>query len=330
MNIVVTGSLGHISKPLAEELVEKGHDVTVISSTTGRQGAIEALGARAAIGTVEDVDFLTATFKGADIVYCMAPPTDRSRLFNPDYTLTEMTKELKNTITNYKQAILKSGVKKVIHLSSIGAHTDTGNGILKWAYIAEHMLSELPADVSIKTMRPVGFYYNLLGNAQMIKQLSKGFVGGFMALRYYGLGGLLSGKRGVIVSNVGDDDINLMVSPLDIASVIAEEMGKPFNGRSFRYIASEELPCSEVAKILGEAIGKPYLKWGRISDKQLVKAMVRMKMSPTWVQGFVEMQASGRGKNCLLYEDYYRHRPVLGRTKLKDYAEEFAKVYHQN
>lgn len=329
MNIVLTGSLGNISKPLAMELIAKAHSVTVISSKAERQKEIEKLGAKAAIGTIQDLNFLTATFKGADIVYCMTPPTQQSRLLNPDFTLAEMTNELKNTLNNYKQAILNSGVKKVVLLSSIGAHTDKGNGILKWAYIAENILNELPADVSIKSMRPVGFYYNLLGNAQMIKQLSKGFVGAFMALRYYGLGGLLSGKRGVIVSNVGQDDINLMVSPLDIASVIAEEMDLPFEGRTFRYIASEEMTCDEVAKVLGAAIGKPYLKWGRISDKQLYNAMVKMKMSPSWVQGFVEMQASGRGKNCLLYEDYYRHRPVLGKTKLKDYVPEFVKAYNQ-
>ncbi|PIQ21444.1 MAG: NAD-dependent dehydratase [Cytophagales bacterium CG18_big_fil_WC_8_21_14_2_50_42_9] len=330
MNIVLTGSLGNISKPLATELIAKGHLVTIISSKDDKQKDIEALGAKAAIGSIKDIAFLTATFTGADIVYCMEPPIDQSRLFNPSYTVTEMLNEMDNIAGNYKHAILKSGVKKVIHLSSIGAHTDKGNGILKFHYYAEKVLNQLPAHVSIKFMRPVGFYYNLLANAQMIKQLSKGFVGAFMALRYYGLGGLLSGKRGVIVSNVGDNDINLMVSPFDIASVIAEEMEQPFNGRTFRYIASEELTCNETAKILGEAIDKPYLKWGRISDKQLFKAMVGMKMSPTWVQGFVEMQASGRGKNCRLYEDYYRHRPVLGKTKLKDFAEEFAKAYNQD
>lgn len=329
MKIVLTGSLGHISKPLAIELIAKGHSVTVISSKAGRQKEIETLGATAAIGTIQDVAFLTKTFTGADIVYCMTPPADQTRLFNPDFTLTEMTDNINQNIKNYKQAILKSGVKKVVQLSSIGAHTDKGNGLLKWAHDVEKSLNELPDDVSIKFMRPVGFYYNLLGNAQMIKQLSKGFVGAFMALRYYGLGGLLSGKRGVIVSNVGEDDINLMVSPLDIAGAIAEEMEKPFTGRTFRYIASEEMTCADAAKVLGKAIGKPYLKWGRISDKQLYNAMVKMKMSPTWVQGFVEMQASGRGENCLLYEDYYRHRPVLGKTKLKDYALEFAKAYNQ-
>ncbi len=65
MKIIVTGSLGHISKPLTEELVQKGHTVTVISSKPEKQAAIEALGATAAIGSVEDVSFLTTTFAGA-------------------------------------------------------------------------------------------------------------------------------------------------------------------------------------------------------------------------------------------------------------------------
>lgn len=332
MNIVLTGSLGNISKPLAMELIAKGHSVTVISSKADRQKEIEALGAKAAIGTMQDVDFLTRTFTGADIVYCMATG-DRSRMFNKSnpLTLPEMDNDMNLIWRNYKQAIQQSGVKKVILLSTIGAHTNKGNGILKWGYDGEKTLGELPADVSIKVMRPVGFYYNLLGFAQMIKQLSKGFVGAFMSLRYYGLGGLLNGKRGIILNNIDGSDISLLVSPLDIASVIAEEMEKPFVGRTIRYIASEELTCNEVTKILGEAIGKPYLKWGRISDKQLLNAMKGMGMSEDVAQGFVEFQAGGRGGvNCFLYEDYYKHRPVLGKTKLKDYVQEFAKAYNQN
>lgn len=329
MKIVLTGSLGNISKPLAQDLIAKGHSVTVISSNPAKEKEIIALGANPAIGKLEDCDFLTRTFIGADIVYCMEPPVDQSRLFDPQYKLRDMFAQTDQIVRNYKKAIEQSGVKKVVHLSSIGAHTNQGNGILKFHYDAEKTLSELSDDVSIKTMRPVGFYYNLLANAQMIKQLSKGFVGILMSLRYYGLGGLLSGKRGVILSNVGEDDVNLMVSPKDIAKVIAEEMEQPFTGRSFRYIASEELTCNEVASVLGKEIGKPYLRWGRISDKQLLKAMTGMKMNRDFALGFVEMQASGRGKNCALYADYYKHRPVLSTTKLTEYASEFAKVYQK-
>jgi hypothetical protein len=90
-----------------------------------------------------------------------------------------------------------------VHLSSIGAHTDKGFGLLHLHYIAENILKQLPNDVSIKFMRPGGFFYNLLVNAVVIKTLSKGLLGGIMALQHYGIGGLLSGKRGVIVANYG-------------------------------------------------------------------------------------------------------------------------------
>jgi uncharacterized protein YbjT (DUF2867 family) len=76
MKIIVTGSLGHIGKPLTQELAQNGHLVTVISSNPEKQRDIEALGAAAAIGSLEDVIFLTQTFTGADAVYTMVPPNN--------------------------------------------------------------------------------------------------------------------------------------------------------------------------------------------------------------------------------------------------------------
>ncbi len=76
MKVIVTGSLGNISKPLTKELVQKGHQVTVISSNNEKQKDIESLGATAAIGSLEDVNFLVSTFTGADAVYSMVPPNN--------------------------------------------------------------------------------------------------------------------------------------------------------------------------------------------------------------------------------------------------------------
>ena len=104
-------------------------------------------------------------------------------------------------------------------------------------------------------------------------------------------------------------------------------MEKPFEGVTVRYIASEELTCNEVATILGEAIGKPYLKWGAISDKMLTNTMLKRGMNEKMVKGIVEMGAAGRSGK--LYEDYYKHRPVLSKTKLKNYAIEFAKEFNK-
>jgi uncharacterized protein YbjT (DUF2867 family) len=324
MKIVLTGSLGNISKPLAVQLIKTGHEVTVISSNADRKKDIEALGAKAAIGKLKDLDFITRTFTGANIVYLMEP-TEPDRFMDQTFDPYESVRE---QVEVYKQAVEKTSVKKIVHLSSIGAHTEHGMGLLRFHFMAESILRSLPPDFSIKFMRPVGFYGNLLMTIDTIKTLSKGFLGAIMALQYYGISGLLSGKRGVIASNYGGDTVNLLVSPNDIAAAIAEEMEKPFEGRTFRYIASEEKTCNEVARIMGAAIDKPYLKWGTISDKMLRNAMLKQGANALLTDGLVEMGAAGRtGK---LYEDYYKHRPKLGPTKLDTYAPVFAEAYQKS
>jgi uncharacterized protein YbjT (DUF2867 family) len=299
MKITITGSLGHISKPLTQELVRKGHFVTVISSKAERQKEIEVLGATAAIGTMQDEDFLTTTFKGADVVYIMEA-LGAGSFFDHDLDIVAAHHKIAN---NYKHAIHMSGVKRVVHLSSIGAHADKGVGMLKFHYDVESILKQLPADVSIKFMRPVGFYYNLFAFIQSIK------------------------TQGAIISNYGGDEKEPWVSPLDIAAVITEEMEKPFNGREIRYIASDEASPNEMAKILGSAIGKPDLKWIAIPDEQLLRGLIAAGMNPNIARGFMEMNASRRGG--VLYEDYNRNKPTLSKIKLKEFAKEFAAVYSQ-
>jgi uncharacterized protein YbjT (DUF2867 family) len=299
MNIVLTGSLGNIGKPLTEELVQKGHSVTVISSKTERTKDIETLGAKAAIGTMQDVDFLSATFKDADIVYTMET-LDHSSFFD---TTIDVIATISQIAKNYKQAINQSGVKKLVHLSSIGSHTNKGNGILVMHYNAEKIMNELPADVAIKFMRPPGFYTNIFREMQSIK------------------------TKGIITTNYGGDTKEPWVSPLDIASFIAEEMGKPFEGRTIQYIASDEVSTNEIAKVLGGAIGNPDLKWMVITDEQLLNGMLGAGINPQIANGFVEMQSAQ--KSGVLYEDYYKNKPTLGKIKLADFAKEFAQVYNK-
>jgi uncharacterized protein YbjT (DUF2867 family) len=296
MKITVTGSLGHISKPLTQELVQKGHEVTVISSNPARQKDIEAIGAVAAIGKLEDADFLTSAFTGADAVYCMEPPAG---MFDKNFDVMEHTRKLGE---NFVRAIKQSGVKRVVHLSSIGAHAEKGVGILVFHYNLEQILNKLPADIAITFMRPVGFYYNLFSFINTIK------------------------TQGAIVSNYGGNTKDPWVSPVDIAAAVAEEIVKPMEGRKIRYVASDELTCNEVASILGKAIGKPDLKWVVISDEQLLNGLLAAGMNPGFAAGFVEMNVSR--SNGILYEDYNRNKPALGKVKLKDFAKEFAAVYN--
>ena len=298
MNIVLTGSIGNIGKPLTKELVQKGHSVTVISSKEERIGAIEALGAKAAIGSMFDAEFLTETFTGADIVYLMETMEAAGDMFDKNIDFIGKISEIGR---HYKTAVERSGVKKIIHLSSIGAHTDKGTGIIVFHYHVEQILKQLPDDIAIKFIRPVGIYFNMFSFISTIK------------------------NKGAIVSNWGGDQKEPWVSPLDIADVVAEEIEKPFDGKTVRYVASDEVSPNEIAKALGESIGKADLSWKVISDQELLKSWLDIGFNEQVAKGFVETQASQR--SGILYEDYYQHQPVLGKVKLADFAKEFAAAY---
>ncbi len=293
MKIIITGSLGHISKPLTEQLVQKGHAVTVISSNPDKQQIIEAMGAHAAIGSIEDVEFLTKNFTGADAVYCMVPPNN---YFDPNLDLLAYYRRIGH---NYAQSIKQSGVKRVVNLSTIGGHLENGSGILMGAHNVQNILDELPSEVSITHMRPTSFFYNFYGYADMIK------------------------SQGAIMANYGTETKIPWVSPYDIADAVAEEIVTPFEGRNIRYVASEELTGEETASILGAAIGKLDMKWILATNEQTLNGLESIGMNKQIAAGLVEMYASLQ--SGLLSESYFRNRPaVMGKVKLKDFAKEFA------
>ncbi|MFT3681021.1 MAG: NmrA family NAD(P)-binding protein [Ferruginibacter sp.] len=295
MKIIITGSLGHISKPLAQQLLQKGNDVTIISSNAAKQKDIEAMGATAAVGSIEDPSFLTTIFTGADIVYCMEPPVN---FFDAGLDYIHYYNRIGLA---YKEAILRSGVKKIIHLSSIGAHMPQGNGLLQFHYNVEQLFNSLPEEVAITFMRPVGFYYNLFSFIPVIK------------------------ATGAIATNYGTAK-EPWVAPIDIAEAITEEMELIDTGRKIRYVASDELTGDELASILGKAIGKPELQWKIIPGEDVLKNLTAIGINPGIAKAVVEMNAA---RNNELYKDYFNNPPVLSKTKATAFAKEFAAVYNQ-
>jgi uncharacterized protein YbjT (DUF2867 family) len=302
MKIIVTGSLGYVSNPLTEALVKKGHSVTVISSKAEKGAAIEALGAKAAIGRMEDPDFLTGTFTGADAVYCMLSLYDN--FFGDPKNDAGVVMTVAGAIAqNYVRAIEDSGVKRVVYLSSIGADMDKDSGLISIHHQGENILRTLPSDVSISFMRPSGFYKNLFAFVPMIK------------------------SQGRIAASYGGADRNIFVSNIDIAHAIVEEMESPVIGRKIRYVASDIMTCQEAATILGAAIGKPDLQWDTISDEQQFAGYKAFGLNDSLAGQFVEMNGSIHlGK---FYHDFDRHPPVLGEVKMAAFAQEFAAFYNQ-
>jgi uncharacterized protein YbjT (DUF2867 family) len=299
MKIILTGSLGPISKPLATQLATQGHEVTVISSHADRQKEIEALGAIAAIGSIDDVDFLTRTFTGADVAYLMEPTVN---LFDP--TL-DLLKHYEKICEKYVQAILNSGLKRIVHLSSIGGHSSTGNGMLAFHYYAEQTLKKLPEDVAVTTLRPTSFYSNIMAFIPTIKEQS------------------------AIITSYYAAEPEPWASPFDIADAAAVELTSASTGRKVRYIISDEVTSEKLIKVLGEAIGKE-IQWITVPHEALAASYAGYGMSPQAANGFARLnEAKNSGS---LYEDLVKHKDEVkyGQIKIEDFAKVFAQAYQNS
>ncbi|MEP6613794.1 MAG: NAD(P)H-binding protein [Mucilaginibacter sp.] len=307
MKIIVTGSLGNISKPLAEMLIGQGHAVTVVTSDPQKQAAIENLGATAAIGSISDANFLTNTFKGVDAVYAMIPLS---------FTEPDLGEYMHRMAQNYAKALQQAGTKRIVLLSGWAADLVKGENV-------EHLFDGLNSSITI--MRPGSFYTNFYQSTDLIK--GKGFIGKFLTLRYSGLWALLTGKTGLLMGNYGGEDRIVFVSPNDIAVAVAEELLLLPKEKTIRYVGSEEMTCNEAAKIIGSAVGKPWLKWVLLSDKEMLQGLKMAKLPEKLAETLVEMQAIMHSGKTL--ENFHRSKPKMGKVKLADFAKEFAAAYHK-
>jgi uncharacterized protein YbjT (DUF2867 family) len=296
MKYAITGGAGHISKPLTEKLLRAGHEVTVIGRSAEKLKVLTDLGAKAAIGSVEDVEFLKKAFAGADAVYTMVPPK---------LDVADWKGYIGQIGKNYTEAILANKIKYVVNLSSIGAHLPEGAGPVSGLYRVEQVLNSL-ADVNIKHLRPAYFYANLLANIDMVKHMN------------------------IIGSNFGGENYKMILAHTnDIAATAAEEMlSLGFTGHTVRYIASDERNTSEIASILGKEVEKPQLPWVVFSNEQALGGMIQAGLPEEIAKNYAEM--GNALQTGVFAEDYWKHRPALSKTKLEDFAKEFAAVYKSN
>jgi len=296
MKYVVTGSLGNISKPLAQNLVDAGHSVTIISSKAEKTAQIEAIGAKAAIGSVEDIGFLTKTFAGADAIYTMVPP---------NFGSGDWKKYIAGIGKNYAAAIKAAGVKNVVNLSSIGAHMPDSCGPVSGLYFVEKALNGLD-NVNVIHLRAGFFFQNYLGNIGMIKHM------------------------GIIGGNYGEGTKLALVHTNDIADAATYELlSLSFKGKSIRYVVSDEKTTNEVAAILGKAIGKPELPWINFKDEDTLAGMLQAGLPEEIAKNYTEMGAAMRSGE--MASEYNSNKPtVFGKTKLEAFAPVFAAVYSKS
>lgn len=296
---VITGSLGHISKPLAEALIKAGQQVTIITSKQDRVAEIAALGATAAVGSVEDPSFLNRAFAGADAVYLMIPP---------QYQFTGTFRDYQHRVADaYVAALSSQQIKYAVLLSSIGAQMGKGAGPIDGLAYLEKKLAGI-SGLNAVFLRPSYFYDNLFTMIPLIKGMN------IMGSNFFG-------ER---------TEKLVLTDTRDIAIAAADALlHLDFKGTVIRHIASDARTTDEIASTLSNAIGKPGIPWVTFSDEQSLNGMLQAGLPPTLAQDYMDM---GRGfRSGDIQKDFWAQPPTAwGQTKLEDFATAFAAAFNKN
>ncbi|MFA6059749.1 MAG: NAD(P)H-binding protein [Taibaiella sp.] len=291
MKITVTGSLGNISRALIEKLMANGHEVKVISANPERAKEIENLKAIPLIGSLEDAEFVTRSFKDADVVYTMVPP---------EFSVSNYYDFADRIHQNYVRAIEQNNIQHVVNLSSIGVAV-AGISPLTNYYNLEKRLDEMPG-LNVVHLRPAMFYTNFYGSLGLVKQQS------------------------IIGHNLGETIDLLMTHPADIADVAFTFLNsRSFTNHQIEYIISDTKNGSEIAEILSAAINKP-LNWVEFPDEALLASLLRNGFSLDTAETLIVN--AGKAIREGLFDEFRKEKyRVSGSRKFIDFAKEFAMAY---
>ena len=294
MKVTVTGSLGNISRVLIEKLVANGHTVKVISSKTEKGEEIEKLKAIPLIGSLEDAEFVSQSFKDADAVYTMVPP---------DFSVSDYHVFADKIHQNYVRAIEKNKIKYAVNLSSIGVAV-AGIEPLTRYYNLEKRLDAIPG-LNIVHLRPAMFYTNFYGNLEMIKH------------------------QGIIGHNLAETVDLLMTHPSDIAEAAFTFLNLlSFSGSQIKYVVSDIKNGSEIATVLSKAINKP-LNWIEFTDDALMAGLLQSGFSGDAAETLVVN--AGKAIKKGLFDEFKKDTYIApGSRKFVDFAKEFAMAYQYN
>ena len=259
---VITGATGHTGKRISENLLAAGKSVKVIGRHADKLAELVEKGATAAVGDLNDVNFLTNAFQGATAVYLMIPPK---------MDVTDWRAYQRELIAAYIPALQAAKVQKLVLLSSVGAHMLEGAGPVSGIGELEQALHQVQG-LDVLALRPGYFMENLFNSVGMIQH---------------------AGINGSIVT--ADKPVP-MVHTSDIAKVATQRLlDLSFSGHSHEFISAVKPTFQETTRIIGQAIGKPDLPYIQFSSADAKAGMLQAGLPETIADGYVEMQEAMNG-----------------------------------
>lgn len=293
---VVLGASGHTGHVVAKKLLANGKKTRVVGRNAAHLQALASEGAETFVGDVTDTASMTRAFDQAEAAYIMIPPNPASNDFRA------YQERVNDAIAAAAQ---KSGVKNVVVLSSIGAEKSQGTGPVVGLHNLEQKLSAI-SRTNVLFLRAGYFMENTLPQVGAIRMM------------------------GSAVGPVRPELKLPMIYTGDIGEVAADELLRlEFRGKTTRELQGQrDLDYNQAAKIIGNAIARPGLKYIQLPDDQIRGAMVQSGLSDNMAGLILEMAAALNSGHMRALES--RDVKNTTPTKFETFVEkDFVAAYNQ-
>jgi uncharacterized protein YbjT (DUF2867 family) len=270
MTIVITTPSGNIGSAVTSHLLDNGEKPVLIARDPSKVKKFTDKGAVVKTGSHSDADFLIEASKNADALFVLTPP---------DFKMTDIRGHYRTYAEAAAKAAKVNKIPYVVHLSSVGADLESGNGPVAGLHVAEQVLnaSDIP---NLVHLRAGYFMENTLAQIPSILQAKSLFT------------------------NLQKDTKIPMIATRDIGERAALLLkNRDFDGRRVMELqGAAEITYEEVASILSRVLDL-NLNHVTISSAQLVAAYVGAGIGQVVAESFAELADSLSLGKIRFFED---------------------------
>lgn len=160
-------------------------------------------------------DQVIDAFKGGSTAFLITPES---------FTAFDILNDTKKIIQNYRTAILKNNIQRIVCLSCVGAHVDGHTGNILMSRELENSFDDM--DIEKIIIRPSYYYKNWIGYITSVRQ------------------------SGILLSFFEENQKIAMNSPVDLAKFISEILASPILGKGtkiYEFIGPKSYSARDIA-----------------------------------------------------------------------------------
>ena len=254
---VVLGAGGHTGKVVARTLLSRGQQVRVVGRSAEHLQSLAHSGAEIFPADATNTIALTNALRGADAAYVLLPP---------NVSTQDVPAFQEGVSEAISAAVRAAGLRHLVALSSVGADKSSGTGPVVGLHHLEKKLSAIDG-LNVLFLRAGYFMENTLPQVGVIRSL------------------------GNVVGPLEPTLKLPLIATRDIGAAAADALiRREFRGKQTRELLGQrDLDYTQVATIIGSAIGKPSLGYVHAPDEQLRPALEQMGMSANFIGLLLEM-----------------------------------------